>query len=179
MVQTQIRYITPYSADRNIGAAYNQAISELPDDCYIVIRDGDTMFLTPDWGRQIEQIIVANPEYSVITCMTNRLGLPECLVDGVMNDADIAGQIETAYSRWNDFGTSVKLAKVAPGMLMIFHKSVWGRCKFRENSIIFDREFSNSVLRSGGKIGIAQGFYIFHLYRYGMKKPQSYVSHLK
>lgn len=175
----KIRYITPFSTEKNIGKAYNEAIQELPDDCYVVLRDGDTMFLTPDWGNQIDRIIADNPEYSVITCMTNRLGLKECLPYGLLNDSSIDLQIYMAETQWRMHNTTVKPGTVAPGMLMIFHKSVWNRaCGFKENSILFDREFSAAVIKSGGKIGIAMGLYIFHLYRYGQKNPQNYTKHL-
>lgn len=176
----KIRYITPFSTKKNIGKAYNEAIEELPDDCYIVLRDGDTMFLTPDWGNQIERIIADNPEYSGITCMTNRLGLKECLIEGRMdNFNNMTDQIFIAKEQWRMHSTTVKPGTVAPGMLMIFHKSVWAKAGgFKENSILFDREFSAAVIKSGGRIGIAMGLYIFHLYRYGQKNPQNYTKHL-
>lgn len=179
MVQTQIRYITPFALDKNIGKAYNEAISELPDDCFVVLRDGDTMFLTPYWGKQIECIIGMNPEFSLITCMTNRIGVRDCLLYGEFMDKPIEEQIKLAYTCWVDHKTDVKQTLVAPGMLMIFHKSLWLKHKFRENSIIFDRQFSNDVIRGGGKIGVAKGLYIFHLYRFGQENPQSYTNHLK
>lgn len=175
----KIRYITPFSTEKNIGKAYNEAIQELPDDCYVVLRDGDTMFLTPDWGNQIERIIADNPDYSVITCMTNRLGLKECLVGGIMNEHDMQRQILLALIMQGEYSSDVCPTTVAPGMLMIFHKSVWAKVGgFKENSILFDREFSAAVIRNGGKIGIAMGLYIFHLYRYGQKNPQNYTKHL-
>lgn len=174
----KIRYITPFSVHKNIGRAYNEAISELPDDCYVCIRDGDTMFLTPDWGVLIEQIIKANPDYDVITCMTNRVGLKDCLLFGEFRECEISDHIWAAQRCWYENGTEVKQTSVAPGMLMIFNKSVWLKHKFKENSIIFDRQFSESVTKSGGKIGVAKGLYIFHLYRWGSKNPQNNSYHL-
>lgn len=173
-----IHYITPFSASKNIGKEYNERISELPDDCYIVLRDGDTMFLTPDWGRQIESIITANPDYSIITCKTNRLGLPDLVAD-FMDHSEISKHIDCANEVWDLFKTIISPTPIAPGMLMIFHKSVWEQNKFKEKSIYFDREFSASVIAKGGKIGVALGLYIFHLYRWGAKIPQLYTEHLK
>lgn len=175
----KIRHIRPFSATKNIGAEYNQVISELPHDCYVCLTDGDVLFLTSEWGNQIEQIIKANPDYDLITCMTNRISLKDCLLYGEFMDKPIETQIELAEIAWKDHKTDVKLTTVAPGMLMIFHKSLWLKHKFRENSIIFDRQFSNDVIRSGGKIGVAKGLYIFHLYRFGQSNPQSYTKHLR
>lgn len=174
----KIAYITPYNTDGNIGKGWNDAIEALPDDCYIVCRDGDTMFLTPDWGSQIETIINDNPHYDVITCVTNRLGLKDICVDGMFEDENITNHIEIAKNRWETRGTIVIDFPIAPGMLMIFHKSLWIKHKFVEKSIIFDKQFSDSVVKGGGKIGVALGLYVFHLYRWGSKNPQSDTKHL-
>lgn len=181
----RIRFITPFSTERNamglpnIGKAYNEAIAELPDDCWIVLRDGDTMFLTHDWGSQIEAIIKANPYYDLITCMTNRLGISDQLLYGEINDYEIGDQIDVAKACWTNHGTEVVPAKLAAGLCMIFHKSIWVKAKgFPEHSITFDRVFSERVINNGGKIGIAKGLYIFHLYRFGQAKPQFAIKHL-
>lgn len=181
----KIRYITPFSTGRhkfgypNIGGEYNEVISELPDDCWIVLRDGDTMFLTSDWGHQIKQIIEANMEYDLITCMTNRLGVPEQLWHGEITEGDISRQIEIGKIAWKDHKTTVVPAKLAAGLCMIFHKSTWEKVGgFPEHDITFDRVFSAKVLKHGGKIGIAKGLYLFHLYRWGEKNPKQSIKHL-
>lgn len=173
----KIHYITPYSTEGNIGKAYNEAISDLPDDCYICLRDGDTMFLTPDWGNQIEAIIRDNPHYDVITCRTNRLGLTDLVIFD-MDHSDISRHIYCANALWDINNTAVKPTSTAPGMLMIFHKSTWQKHNFVEKSIIFDKQFSNAVTKGGGKIGIALGLYIFHIYRMWSKAPKSDTRHL-
>lgn len=174
----KIRHIRPFSTSKNIGLEYNNTINDLPDDCYVCLTDGDVMFLTPEWGNQIEAIIKANPDYDLITCMTNRIGLPDCLINSEFYEDGMIGHIKTAMNRWSLHGTELKQTDVAPGMLMIFHKSLWHKHKFTEKNIKFDRQFSRDVISGGGKIGVAQGLYIFHLYRWGHKDPQSYKKHL-
>lgn len=180
-----IFYITPYTSERNrhgfpnIGGAINSNISTLPDNCHICLRDGDTMFLTSDWGTQIEQIIEANPDYDLITCMTNRLGVKEQLINGQFTEGDISHQIEVAKTSWQDHGTTVIPTRLAAGLCMIFHKSLWSKVGgFPEFDITFDRVFSQKVIKAGRKIGIAKGLYIFHLYRYQDKDPRNSIKHL-
>lgn len=176
----KIRYITPYSSSLNIGGEYNQVISELPDDCYIVLRDGDTMFLTSDWGKHIEDIILANPDYELITCMTNRIGFKDICCELMFDVSDLHDHVYVAKERSRVFGSLVTPTYAAPGMLMIFHKSVWAKVGgFKPNSIYFDKEFSKDVTKSGGKIGAARGLYLFHLYRFGQSNPKAYKEHLK
>lgn len=181
-----IFYITPYTSERNrqgfpnIGGAINSCVASLPDDCYICLRDGDTMFLTSDWGTQIEQIIQANPQYDLITCMTNRLGVKEQLINGQFMEGDISHQIEVAKTSWQDHGITVIPARLAAGLCMIFRKSLWKNVGgFPEFDITFDRVFSQKVIKSGSKIGIATGLYIFHNYRMLSSNPQNDIKHLR
>lgn len=188
----KIFYITPYTSERNrhgfpnIGGAINSTIQHLPDDAYICVRDGDTMFLTSDWGTQIEQIIEANQDYDLITCMTNRVGLKHhCCGEYFFNCSDISEHIAHAIRLKESFGNEVDQGTklypitVAPGYCMIFKKSLWQKVGgFPDFDITFDRIFSHKVLKSGGKIGIAKGLYLFHLYRWNEKDPKNSIKHL-
>lgn len=173
-----IHHIRPFATDKNIGKCYNKRISELPEDCYIALSDGDTMYLTSDWGVQIEQIIKDNPSYDVITCMTNRIANEAHCVPNMFDEDSILKHMFTALDLQITYGSQCIDTDVAPGLLMIFHKSIWHKHKFKENSIIFDRLFSNSVIKAGGKIGLAKGLYLLHLYRYGKPNPKKYKKHL-
>lgn len=181
----KIRFISPFSFERNrygfpnIGGAYNEAINELPSDCWVVLNDQDVLFLTSDTANHIKEIIESNPEYDLITCMTNRLGVKEQLWYGQFMEGDISHQIEVAKTSWQDHGTTVIPSRLAAGLCMIFRKSLWVKVGgFPEFDITFDRVFSQKVIKSGGKIGIARGLYIFHLYRYQEKNPQNSIKHL-
>jgi len=119
----KIRYITPFNhVDKNIGLSYNEAISELPDDCYIVLRDYDTL-LFPDSCNLIPKIIKSNPEFELFTCLTNRIGVHlHCVKDMFMDDSILAHQNKAAELR-ERFGTEVMETGIAPGLCMIFHNN--------------------------------------------------------
>jgi hypothetical protein len=179
MEAIQIRFIQPFSQSKNIGQEYNQCISELPDDCFVVLRDQDTLPLRPDWGNQIYEVIKANPSFQIIGCMTNRLRAPYQLAAGVFsNDADISNHIEIANQLWDEHSTLVTDVPGVAGMCMIFHKSVWEQIKFEENSIFFDKQFCDKARKLGMNIGVARGVYLFHLYRWGKQDPFNYKEHL-
>lgn len=175
----KVRHITPWASDLNIGGEYSKVISELPDDCYICLRDQDTMFLNPKAGNHVENIIKANPKYDVITCMTNRIGIKEHCHPTMFDEPDINEHIIAANMLNMRYGAECIDTHIAPGMLMIFHKSVWQKHKFEENSIFFDKIFSKKVIASGGKIGLAKGLYLLHLYRFGQDNPKTYREHLR
>lgn len=175
-----IHHVVPWMTG-NIGGGLNAAIERLPDDAWICARDGDTLFLMPQWGKQIEAIVEAQRNnFAVIGAMTNRIRSPEQLHGGRLSEeADIGQHVAIAKNRWNEHGTAVKpMLGPAAGMLMLFSKQTWLAHPFPERSIHFDQLFCDAARANGGRVGVALGLYLFHLYRWGHANPASYVGHL-
>lgn len=176
-----IHYVTAWKTG-DIGGGLNAAIALLPDDAWVCVRDGDTLFLETDWGRQIEQIVECNREFALIGCMTNRLRAAYQLHGGAISEEpNISAHIAISRQRRVAYGASVKPQPLGPvaAMLMLFRKSEWAKHRFRERSIYFDSEFCEATRRAGGKVGVAQGLYLFHLYRWGQPDPANSIGHLK
>jgi glycosyltransferase involved in cell wall biosynthesis len=163
-----IHYLFPYSTTKNIGGAYNQAIRNTncdPND-WIVIKDGDVAFLTPEWGRQIAQV-ASTTDFALIGCMTGRLRFPTQLHEGkfdahcdIFKNFDIAVDLES-----NHWGKVEEVAGIA-GMLMMFRWSTWVKVGgFKERDIKADLIFNQAVRGIGGKIGVMIGLYVLHAYR--------------
>jgi hypothetical protein len=172
-----VYYFTPARADKNIGKTLNDHCSLVPnDDDWICIRDNDTMFLTPNYSQQIEEIITRyKDKYDLIGCMTNRLGLTHQLYNGKMSDdTNIKNHMNIAFLLENKHWAEVIPSKEnIAGLFLLFPKKTWNKNKFEEGSIMikkgskqgfFDFWFSDYV-KKRGKIGIVRGLYIFHLYR--------------
>lgn len=182
----KVFYSSPFRTDKNIGLANNEFISLLPDDSWICITDADAMFLRPDYGKCIEEIIQAHGnDFGLIGCTTNRLGgLHQLYENKFSEDFDIMSHYKIANKIWADNGSKVSTATGVAGVCMIFSKKTWLKAgKFKEKSITADTEFNKAVVRSGGKIGLANGLYMFHAYRLheagnGQKKAQQSIAHL-
>ena len=177
-----IHYVTSWKTG-DIGGGLNEAIALLPDDAWVCVRDGDTLFLGPRWGEQIEQIAArAEAEgYGLVGCVTNRLRAAYQLHDGVLSgEPDIGRHVAVAAERWNAHGAAIAALPSGPvaGMLMLFRKSEWAAHPFVEKSIYFDQAFTQAARERGVRVGIAQGLYLFHLYRWGKPNPTGYVGHL-
>lgn len=179
----KVWYFTPGRGDKNLGAAYNQHCEMVPEEDWICIRDGDTMFLNPYWPQQIEDIILEHgSNFPLISCVTNRLGLKNQLPYGFDNDPNILNHLERA-----NYLFSTKYLEVTAthsetaGLFMLFPKKTWEKIKFKDGlvngNVFIDYEFAHAVKTQLGRIGIAQGLYLFHLYRMG--RPKSDISHLK
>lgn len=177
-----IHYISPWRTG-DIGGALNDAVERLPADAWVCVRDGDTLFLAPDWGQQIEAIVAgAGDQFGLIGCMTNRLRAPYQLHGGKISDeSSIEVHRRIAYEHWAAFGATVQPLQAGPvaGMLMLFPRALWVTTRFVERSRYFDQEFTDALRRRGVQVGIAQGLYLFHLYRWGQSSPAQCVKHLE
>lgn len=177
--------IQPWRSDKNIGKANNDEIAKHDDDDWIVLTDGDSCWVLPDWGTKIEKVIMEyGNEYDLIGCVTNRLGgLHQCYNGEFDNEVNGFDQWEKANKAWEDNGTKVEPTIGVAGVCLIFKKSTWKRVGgFKENIITADTEFNKAIVKTGGKVGLAKGLYRMHLYRIWEKehkKAWASVSHLK
>jgi len=171
---------TPFK-DGDIGGGLNDFIDLLPDNAWVCLRDADTLFLTPDAPRQVAQIARSDPPFDVIGCVTNRLRAPYQLHNGKLSDnPDIRDHIQIAAQREKEHWCELKpISAPVAGMFLLFRKNTWQRLGgFEPRCITFDVKFSQRLLAAGGKIAIATGLYLFHLYRFGEPDPTNAVSHL-
>lgn len=177
----RIWHSTPFAADKNIGRAYNDFCEMVPDGDWICLRDGDSMFLHPFWGKQIQDVVMnQGQDYALLGCITNRLKSTRQLYGNAFSeDPDILNHKRIADELYSTKYNSVRNAghQIA-GVLMLFPKSTWKRVKFAENTIHFDTLFSQAVLQTGGKVGIMEGVYSFHFYRFDQPDPANYKDHL-
>lgn len=177
----KIWHSTPFAVDKNIGRAYNEFCEAVPDEDWICLRDGDSMFLHPHWGKQLQDTILKHgQEYALLGCITNRLKSTRQLYGNAFSDdPDILNHKRIADELYSSKYDSVQNAghEIA-GLLMLFPKATWKQTPFAENTIHFDSLFSQAVLRAGGKVGLMEGVYCFHFYRFDKPDPTNYKQHL-
>ena len=179
-----IHHITAGRADKDIGRAINEIVRGLPDDDWICLRDIDT-FPTHhrEFFKQCEDIAKAG-DYQLVSCMTNRIGLQEQRYEGIeSDDMDIRNHVKVGMKLFEKFGSQVKPTRHSlAGIMMLFPKSIWITVGgFDEGGILnndykfHDYSFSMKVKRAKGKLGIAKGIYLFHLYRMGFEHPTKHL----
>ena len=178
----KVYYSNPYNTEKNIGKGLNEFCSIVPDDAWICLQDGDMMYLTPDWGVQIEEVIRRHGnDYDMFGATTNRLSkMYQRDNEADFDVTDIVYHYEKAVRLRDINWGQVKEVPQLAGLLLLFRKSLWERIKFEENSIIFDTEISKRIRRSGGKLAVMKGLYVFHLYRiWDKENPRRAVEHLQ
>jgi glycosyltransferase involved in cell wall biosynthesis len=176
----KVWYSNPWSSDKNIGKALNDFCATVPNEDWICLQDGDMMFLTPDWGKQIEDVVrLHGSKYALFGATTNRLGRTTQRYKGEFsNNHDVKYHAEVAKDLANNHWGEVSQADMIAGMVMLFPKTLWNKVKFKENTAAFDDDFSKDIKRKGYKMAVMKGLYVYHLYRIWSDKPIGDKTHL-
>lgn len=170
----RIFYFTPYSIDKELGTAYNESCSIVPNsNDYIALMDADTMFLSPNYGRLIHDILVTHGDtFDLFTCFATRIGNKEQRYNEIIDeDRDLVSlknkvlECEAAYGN-----TVTELSRLISGHFLLFKKSLWEEIKFplethRGKILGIDNKWSNNVLKSGRRIARINGLLMVHYYR--------------
>lgn len=163
-----VHYISPFRSDKNIGLANNMEIEKYNNQDWVCLTDADAMPMTPDYGTQIEEIIMQHGhEFGLIGGTTNRIGgLHQCWEGEFSNNMDARYHYTKALEARERYGNEVVETSGVAGFCMIFKVSTWKEVGgFKEGTITADSDFNKRVRAKGHKIGIAKGLYFFHLYR--------------
>lgn len=181
-----VHHITPATSDKNFGYAINRLIEGLPDNDWICLRDIDTFPpYHEEFIKQVDTIANGNHNFALIGCMTNRLGLAYQLVPGMFDEKDISKHREVAkvLSERKTIKPLQRYQTIG-GLFMLFSKNTWLRAgKFPEGGIeingkFVDYYFSRAV-NQFGRIGIAEGIYLYHNYRIEATNTRTATAHLK
>lgn len=173
-----MQVLTPYRTDKDLGLAYNQSISCLPDD-WICVKDYDVCLPLPNTLAYIIEYTLRFPDTGIFTCYTNRLHplAKNQLLNGVDDDFNYLSHYNKALRQTEKLFEVTELNKHISGFLMVFHKSTWNEIKFPEGigCLGVDNYFSDRVLKSGRKILRMNGVYVFHAYRPNGIKDKSHL----
>lgn len=165
-----VHIIKPYSIEKNLGRAYNEAMSMIPDGDWACLMDYDTMFLTPDCGQILHEYVMKYSFAGIFTCFTNRIHslAKDQLLDGhISENVSIDYHIERAYNQKRKLFQVTKINHEISGFLMMVSKKTWYEIKFPEygKCLGVDNDFSKRILESGRDILRMDGLYVWHTYR--------------
>lgn len=172
--------IIPYSTDKNLGKAYNDAFRNTSDEVtHICFRDGDTCWLTPDYGVHLAEYVRLHPN-AVLTCWTNRINeraeqqYKFASIDG-RSCADMGYHLQIAEDITDKHYNTTPLKGFISGFCMVVPRSVWQQHKFTEvqkykdrgptNMLGVDNDFTNRIRAAGTQVLRMDGLYIWHTYR--------------
>lgn len=182
-----VHHITSARADKNIGKAINDIVKNIGENDWVCLRDIDTIpILHKEFIKQCQDI-ADRGSHDLIGCITNRMGLERQLYNRkISEDFNIKNHIPIAKELHKKHGSKVNThVGTVGGVMMMFSKKVWTKVGgFDEGGIVnsqghyFDYTFSKKVSSNRGRIGIADGVYVFHLYRMEEENPMRSTKHL-
>lgn len=161
-------HIIPYATDQNIADAYNSAVVAAPTE-WVLLTDADVMFLTPDYGHLIHEVITSHPEPALFTCFTNRVGPTlQRTEHGIMQTDSLLELRRQALHYRQTHGTAVcRIPAPVSGFFLLFPKKTWktvGGFKCR-GMLGVDWRFSREVEAAGMPIYLLKGLFVAHFYR--------------
>ena len=170
-----IWFFTPYAHDKKFLAAIDLYFNLVanPND-WVVIMDGDTAFLRPDFGDVINRYTKQFPDTGLFTCMASRCHYGIQVPDGVDMENDSIRYHRTIADIQStmDHGKTDIIERKIAGHLMVIRKSTWTRIRtevYRTASSKYilgvDTKISNAILAAGLKIRLIRELYIFHYLR--------------
>jgi GT2 family glycosyltransferase len=168
MIYTHIPY-APKEKKLDLGWSYNNFMNLVNDDDWVLFLDHDAMFTTKNWFTQIEDIIEKNPEYSVFTCMTNRIGIRTQKLKGVDSEnhnityhRNIGKDLGEKY--YSDVVEYVN--EYLSGVVILIKKDTWNKVGgFKPGFLGVDNRLHKDCINNGIKVGLMTGVYVYHWYR--------------
>lgn len=178
----KVHIIKPYSVEKNLGKAYNDAVRLLPDGDWACLMDYDTMFLTPDCGKILHEYATLFSTTGMFTCYTNRihpLAKDQLLKGVIINNTDVQYHLTLADQAKENLYQVTRLDKAVSGFLMMINKSTWNDIKFTEDMkcLGVDNDYCYRLLDNGRSIVRMDGMYVWHSYR--LQNGISNKDHLK
>lgn len=178
--------IYDFSGQKNLGRAYNEAMANAPEDSHVILRDGDTCWLTPDYGIHVSEYIRRYPN-AVLTCWTNRINAKaEQQAPGLRDCHDMLELLRAAEEYKSSLYRTTPIHGFVSGFCLILPKNLWHQHKFSEVQVYSDRgptnmlgvdnDWTNRVRAAGTPVLNMDGVLLFHIYR--MLKGDQDKSHL-
>lgn len=174
----KIHVMTPYSPEKKLGQAYNEAMAMLPDDDWACFIDQDTMFLQPHTISHLYKYAEMFPD-ALLTAYTNRVGFkPQCLNGVCSENGDVRHWVKKAQMQEALLYQVEEMKGTISGFLMLFSKKLWNDCShFTEDKDILgtDNNWSARVIQHGHKIYLMRGILVFHTYRILNRMDKSHL----
>ena len=172
VIKPEIFYGVPYSSEKNLGKAYNDFASLIPEGAWLCLMDADILPTTPDYGSLIEQIIIEHPEVEAFTAMTNRVRCPWQLAPVDWDNDNIGYHRMVGAGLKATHGTRIEdmtQARVFSGFFLCIRKSLWSRIGGAKEAgmLGIDNNLHRRIRNAGAKLYLAKGLYFYHWYRGG------------
>lgn len=163
----------PFRADKNLGAAYNAHMDELPADAWACFLDHDAALTTPHWHAQCEEAIAFRPDAGCFAAMTNRIASKWQRPDGYpQNDNMVAHREYGEQRRRVRTLLDITPTKGFGGVLTLISKAAWREAGgYADGMYCCDHSIFFRLKDRGRKIFLIEGLYLYHVRASSSARP--------
>lgn len=158
--------MTPYSLERNLGAAYNAAMALVPEGGWACFTDHDAMFTTREWYRQLVEAIEFRPEAGLFAAVTNRIGAKwQRAPEANRDNHDIKYHRDIGKKRLVEHRSLLDVTdtKGFGGVLMCLSKKAWQEAGgFADGLLCVDHSIHFRLRDAGYRIYLLESIYLYH-----------------
>ena len=163
-----IHFAIPWDSNKNIAESYKYHIDNSSKD-WVCFIDGDAVFTSSYFGKRLEECIRSNPEYSMFTCMTNRIGNSSQrseYVDIASNNYHYHRMIgENHWSINHTECEDITSGIPASGVMLLCKKEdLIGEGLDKKGMLGIDNLIHMKLSSKGSRIGLLKGIYLYHYY---------------
>lgn len=156
--------MTPFRADMNLGAAYNEAMRLLPRDGWAVFLDHDAAWTTRSWYLQIREAIAFKPDAGAFGAVTNRIA-PDWQQAGARDNHDMVAHRQFGDERLRTVRTllDVTHTKGFGGVVIVISRRAWERAGgFVDGMLCVDHRMHFALRDAGLRVYLHEGLYVYH-----------------
>lgn len=159
--------IIPFSLEKDLGKAYNEAMSRIPDDDYAIILDYDAMMLTPNSAPLVDKYVKANPQAALLTAYAARSHKSSSQHYPYNNNGNMLTAIQVAERLERLPMRTRPVIKNVTGFFMVLPKWTWNKYKFREGMgcLGVDTDYWMKLVIAGEQMLLMETIYVWHTYR--------------
>lgn len=156
----------PFSLDKDLGKAYNEAMSRVTDE-YCILMDYDAMILTPNTLPLVDRYVKAYPHAAILTGWASRAHPSSSQKYRFDNQGNVLQAINEA-ERLEKMPMKVReINKNLTGFFMVIKRSTWEKYKFKEGigCLGVDTDYWQQLIAVGEKIYLMETVLVWHTYR--------------
>lgn len=162
----RLHAMTPFSVERNLGAAYNAAMELIGPEDWACFMDHDMMFTTRAWYPQLLEAIAFRPYAGLISAVTNRIGaFWQRAAEADRDNHDIAYHREIGAKRARSRRSLLDVTdtKGLGGVVLCLSKQAWQEAGgFPDGLLCVDHGIHFRLRDAGRRVYLLESLYVYH-----------------
>lgn len=173
-----IHFLTPFRIDKDLGKAYNESVSLIPNEDHVCLMDYDACFLSPNSIPIIYDYVTMYPD-AILTCWQSR-GHDIAAQTSKKTEFDLRLLADYTLQLEKEYGGQLPVTEITKhlsGFCLVFPKSLWEEIPFREGigCLGVDTMWMKDLQAKGKKVYLMERIMALHAYRLNGKEKKEHL----